>query len=51
MIAIINMVDDEATRVAARAAAQEAVAASNRLTRVVLARMRAPEPLLEVVTP
>ncbi len=51
VIAIINMVDDEATRVAARAAAQEAVAASNRLTRVVLARMRDPEPLLEVVTP
>jgi probable selenium-dependent hydroxylase accessory protein YqeC len=50
VIAIINMVDDEATRVAACAAAQEAVAASNRLTRVVLARMRDPEPLIEVIT-
>jgi probable selenium-dependent hydroxylase accessory protein YqeC len=51
VIAIINMVDDEATRLAARAAAQEAVATSNRLTRVVLARMRDPDPLIEVITP
>jgi probable selenium-dependent hydroxylase accessory protein YqeC len=51
VIAIINMVDDEASRVAARAAAREAVAASNRLTRVVLARMTAPDPLVEVIAP
>jgi probable selenium-dependent hydroxylase accessory protein YqeC len=51
VIAIINMVDDEATRMVARAAAQEAVAASNRLRRVVLARMRDPDPLIEVITP
>ena len=51
VIAIINMVDDEASRVAARAAAREAVAASHRLTRVVLARMTAPDPLVEVIAP
>jgi probable selenium-dependent hydroxylase accessory protein YqeC len=51
VIAIINMVDDEATRMAARATAQEAVAASKRLARVVLARMRDPDPLIEVITP
>jgi probable selenium-dependent hydroxylase accessory protein YqeC len=50
VIAVINMVDDEPRRVAARAAAREAVATSNRLTRVVLTRMTAPDPLIEVVS-
>lgn len=51
VVAIINMVDDEAKRVAARAAARRAVATSNRLTRVVLTRMTATDPLIEVITP
>jgi probable selenium-dependent hydroxylase accessory protein YqeC len=51
VVAIINMVDDEARRVAARAAARQALAASDRLTRVVLTRMTAADPLIEVITP
>jgi probable selenium-dependent hydroxylase accessory protein YqeC len=51
VVAIINMVDDEATRVAAGAAARQALAASRRLTRVVLTRMTAADPLIEVITP
>ena len=51
VVALINMVDDEARRVAARAAARQAVATSKRLTRVVLTRMTAPDPLIEVINP
>ena len=51
VVAIINMVDDEAQRAAARAAARQAVAACNRLSRVVLARMTAADPLVEVISP
>lgn len=51
VVAIINMVDDEAKRAAARAAARQAVAACNRLARVVLARMSADDPLVEVISP
>jgi probable selenium-dependent hydroxylase accessory protein YqeC len=50
VVAIINMVDDEARRVAARAAARQALTASDRLARVVLTRMTAPDPLIEVIT-
>ena len=50
-VAIINVVDDEAQRAAARAAARQAVAACNRLSRVVLARMTAADPLVEVISP
>jgi probable selenium-dependent hydroxylase accessory protein YqeC len=51
VIAIINMVDDEARRVAARAAARHALATSDRLARVLLTRMTASDPLIEVITP
>jgi probable selenium-dependent hydroxylase accessory protein YqeC len=51
VVAIINMVDDEGKRAAARAAAEQALAASNRLTRVVLARMIAADPVVDVITP
>ena len=51
VVAVINMVDDETKRVAARATAQQALAISNRLTRVVLTRMPATDPLIEVITP
>jgi probable selenium-dependent hydroxylase accessory protein YqeC len=51
VVAIINMVDDEAQRAAARAAARQAVAASDRLTHVILARMTADDPLVEVISP
>jgi probable selenium-dependent hydroxylase accessory protein YqeC len=51
VIAIINMADDQAKRRAARAAARLALASSNRLARVVLASMTAPDPVIEVLTP
>jgi probable selenium-dependent hydroxylase accessory protein YqeC len=50
VIAIINMVDDEARRVAARAAARQALATSDSLARVVLTRMTASDPVIEVIT-
>jgi probable selenium-dependent hydroxylase accessory protein YqeC len=50
VVPIINMVDDEARREAARAAARLALAISNRLARIVLASMIAPDPVIEVVT-
>jgi probable selenium-dependent hydroxylase accessory protein YqeC len=51
VVPIINMVDDEAKRAAARAAARHALAWSNRLARIVLASMTATDPVIEVVTP
>jgi probable selenium-dependent hydroxylase accessory protein YqeC len=51
VVPIINMVDDQARREAARAAARQALASSDRLARVVLARMTAPDPIIEVVYP
>jgi probable selenium-dependent hydroxylase accessory protein YqeC len=50
VVPIINMVDDQATQEAARAAARLALATSSRLTQVVLASMVAPDPVVEVVT-
>ena len=50
VVPIINMVDDQATQEAARAAARQALARSSRLTQVVLANMLAPDPVVEVVT-
>jgi probable selenium-dependent hydroxylase accessory protein YqeC len=51
VVAVINMVDDEARRAAARAAARQALATSDRLARVVLTRMTASDPLIEVIAP
>ena len=51
VVPIINMVDDQAKRAAARAAAHLALASSNRLARIVLACMTAPDPVIEVVLP
>jgi probable selenium-dependent hydroxylase accessory protein YqeC len=51
VVPIINMVDDQTTRQAARAAARLALATSGRLAKVVLASMIAPDPVVEVVTP
>jgi probable selenium-dependent hydroxylase accessory protein YqeC len=51
VVPIINMVDDQAKREAARAAARLALASSNRLARIVLACMTAPDPVIEVVMP
>lgn len=51
VVAIINMVDDDAKRAAARAAAEQALAATTRLRRVVLTRMTAADPLVEVIAP
>jgi probable selenium-dependent hydroxylase accessory protein YqeC len=51
VVPIINMVDDEAKRAAARAAARQSLAWSNRLARIVLASMTATDPMIEVVTP
>jgi probable selenium-dependent hydroxylase accessory protein YqeC len=50
VVPIINMVDDQATREAARAAARLALATSRRLAQVVLASMIMPDPVVEVVT-
>jgi probable selenium-dependent hydroxylase accessory protein YqeC len=51
VVPIINMVDDQGQRTAALAAARQALAKSDRLARVVLARMVAADPVIEVVTP
>jgi hypothetical protein len=51
VVPIINMVDDQGQRTAALAAARQALARSDRLARVVLARMVATDPVIEVVTP
>ena len=50
VVPIINMVDDQTRREAARAAARLALQASGRLARVVLASMIAPDPVVEIVT-
>jgi probable selenium-dependent hydroxylase accessory protein YqeC len=50
VVPTVNMVDDQATREAARAAARLALATSRRLARVVLASMITPDPVVEVVT-
>jgi probable selenium-dependent hydroxylase accessory protein YqeC len=51
VVPIINMVDDQGRRAAARAAARQALARSDRLARVILARMVAADPVVEVITP
>jgi probable selenium-dependent hydroxylase accessory protein YqeC len=51
VVPIINMVDDQAKREAARAAARLALASSDRLARIVLACMTATDPVIEVVIP
>jgi probable selenium-dependent hydroxylase accessory protein YqeC len=51
VVPIINMVDDKAKHAAARGAAHLAVASCRRLARIVLARMTAPDPVIEVVSP
>jgi probable selenium-dependent hydroxylase accessory protein YqeC len=51
VVPIINMVHDQTTRQAARAAARLALATSARLAKVVLASMIAPDPVVEVVSP
>jgi probable selenium-dependent hydroxylase accessory protein YqeC len=51
VVPIINMVADQGQRTAALAAARQALARSDRLARVVLARMVAADPVIEVVTP
>jgi probable selenium-dependent hydroxylase accessory protein YqeC len=51
VVPIINMVDDQAKREAARAAARLALASSDRLARIVLACMTATDPVIEVVVP
>ena len=50
VVPIINMVDDEPTHRAARAAAHSALAMTRRFDRVVLAAMTADQPLVEVIT-
>jgi probable selenium-dependent hydroxylase accessory protein YqeC len=49
VVPIINMVDDQAKHEAAREAARQALASSNRLARIVLTRMLAADPIIEVV--
>lgn len=49
VVPLINMVDDAEHHALARAAASEALALTARFDRVVLAAMRGPEPLVEVV--
>ena len=51
VVPIINMVDDQARRAPALAAARQTLARSNRVARVVLANMTATDPVIEVVTP
>jgi probable selenium-dependent hydroxylase accessory protein YqeC len=51
VVPIINMVDDQGKRDAARAAARLALASSDRLARIVLACMTATDPVIEVVVP
>jgi probable selenium-dependent hydroxylase accessory protein YqeC len=50
VVPIINMVDDQARLEAAREAARDALRRSGRFTRVVLTRMTAAEPVVEVVS-
>ena len=50
VVPIINMVDDQTRLAAAREAARQALQRTGRFTRVVLARMTAPEPVIEVVS-
>ena len=50
VVPIINMVDDQARREAARETARQALAWSGRLVRIVLASMTATDPVIEVVT-
>ena len=50
VVPVINMVEDQARRVAARATARQALARSRRLARVVLTSMTAADPVIEVVT-
>ena len=49
VVPVINMVDDEEHLAAAREVARRALCATDRFDRVVLARMTAAEPLVEVV--
>jgi probable selenium-dependent hydroxylase accessory protein YqeC len=49
VVPIINMVDGQAKREAARAAARQALASSSRLARIVLTSMIATDPIVEVV--
>ena len=49
VVPIINMVDDDATLDAARAAAREALAMTRRFDRVALTAMTAADPLVELV--
>jgi hypothetical protein len=49
VVPVINMVDDEATRSGAREVAEQALAASDRFERVVLASMIAADPVVEIV--
>jgi probable selenium-dependent hydroxylase accessory protein YqeC len=49
VVPIINMVDDEAARSGARAAAERALAASDRFDRVVLTSMVAVDPVIELI--
>jgi probable selenium-dependent hydroxylase accessory protein YqeC len=51
VVPIINMVDDQAKREAARAAARQALASSTRLARIVLTSMIAADPIIEIVPP
>jgi len=50
VVPVINMVDDAGRHRLAAAAARAALALSTRFTRVVLARMSAPEPVVEVIS-
>jgi probable selenium-dependent hydroxylase accessory protein YqeC len=50
VVPVINMVDDQSRRAAAHEAARRALERSDRLLRVVLTSMVAPDPVVEVVT-
>jgi hypothetical protein len=49
VVPIINMVDDQARLAVAREAARQALGRTGRFTRVVLAKMTATDPVIEVV--
>ena len=49
VVPLINMVDDDRLLIAAREAARQALSLSRRFDRVVLARLNAAEPIVEVV--
>jgi hypothetical protein len=49
-VPVINMVDDQNRRAAALETARRALERSDRLPRVVLTSMIAPDPVIEVVT-